>query len=73
MVNNDDYLPSYMDDHLSNAPVKSNSTKNDGMCSTTVTCNRLKSLKYSMLIGQNQFLPKNVTSSVDYSPENSNH
>ena len=44
MLNNDDYWSSYMDDHLSNSPVKRNSTDNDGMRSATVTCNRLKSL-----------------------------
>ena len=33
------------------------------------TDNWLKSLKYGVLIGLNQFLPENATSFADYSPE----
>ena len=56
---------------LSNAPANSSSTNGNGMggISFLTTDNWLKSLKYGILIGLNQFLPEIATNFADYSPE----
>ena len=58
--------------HLSNTTAKSDSTNGHGMLgiSFLTTDNWLKSLKYGILIGLNQFLPENARSFADYSPGN---
>ena len=67
-------LPYCSEYTLSNAPVKSHGTNGNGMggISFLTTDNWLKSLKYSILIGLNQFLPENATNFADYSPESPN-